>query len=335
MTQPRAILVTGGAGYIGSHTVKMLHRSGTVPVVLDNLLTGHRWALRYGRFIKGDLQDAKRTLRILGEVRPWAVLHFAASAEVEGSMRDPHSYFGNNVLSTLNLLAAMRAVRCRLLVFSSSAAVYGAPGRRPLSESDACRPINPYGESKLMCERMIHWCSQADDLKYVSFRYFNAAGADPDGELGEIHRPEKHLIPCILRAAAGIDRKFHLYGTRHPTRDGTCVRDFLHVSDVAQAHIRAIGYLADGGQSMEMNLGTGKGTTVREIIDLAARVTGRRIRPVEAPARRGDPPILVADCSRARKVLGFTPRYVDPEPMIRSAWDWFRNTGIRYARAGQ
>lgn len=326
--------MTGGAGYVGSHTAKRLRALGYLPVVYDDLSSGHRWAIRYGRLVRGTLSDLRRLTDVVTALRPRAALHFAASAEVEDSVRNPERYFRNNVVTTLNLVAALRAARCGRLVFSSSAAVYGRPPRRLATERDPLQPINPYGESKLMCERILDWCAPREGFRFVSFRYFNAAGADPDGELGEIHSPEKHLIPNLLRFAGGVDRRMFLFGTRHPTPDGTCIRDFVHVADLAEAHARAIGYLDDGGDSVALNLGTGVGHSVREIVRLAAHVVGHDLKPTEAPARPGDPPILVADPREARRRLDVRPAYSDPETIIRTAWRWYRETGFTLIRGG-
>lgn len=320
----RVILVTGGAGYIGSHAAKAVHQAGYEPHVCDNFLSGHRWAVRYGPLTRLDLLDQKKLTSLLQRLKPFAVMHFAASAEVEDSMRNPEKYFRNNMVATLNLLTAMAAAKCNRLIFSSSAAVYGTPVRRLARETDTLRPVNPYGESKWMCERLIAWSARSRPLKFVSFRYFNAAGADPDGELGELHRPEKHLIPSILRVAAGMDRTLRIYGTKYPTRDGTCVRDYCHVTDLARAHLQAVDYLADGGKNSAFNLGTNKGLTVREVIETAARVTGRPLRPKLSPPRPGDPPVLVADASAARAALGFRPRHSDIGTIVETAWRWIR-----------
>ncbi len=447
------ILVTGGAGYIGSHACKALRAAGHVPVAFDNLSMGHEWAVKWGPLVIGDLGDGERLRHVLREHHIDAVMHFAALAYVGESMADPRKYFHNNVAGTLSLLDAMLDCGVRNLVFSSSCATYGVPesaeqgaggrergagGREcrgmgvsgygsvgvsecrsigvkdsatplpgyadtqlrasvsalratssPISETTPQLPVNPYGDSKLICEKMIRWYGQAYGLRWVSLRYFNAAGADPDGEIGEVHDPETHLIPLVLQAAqtarsaserrnvtrqecrgigvsacrrgeepmaspshAPIPRysptppprypdtpilpyshtppaptPLRIFGTDYPTPDGTCIRDYIHVADLADAHVRALDYLATDGQSTALNLGTGNGHSVRDIIAMASQVAGTDIPCEEHPRRPGDPPTLVADAQLATRILAWQPRHSDLETIIRTAWQWHVGAG--------
>lgn len=316
------ILVTGGAGYIGSHTAKVLAKQGFNPVVLDNLTMGHRWAVRYGPLVVGDLEDSDLIRRVLQEYRIDAVMHFAAHAYVGESMSAPERYFRNNVANSLNLVEAMLSCNVRHMVFSSTCATYGAPETTPISESHPQAPVNPYGESKLFIEKVLRWNGLAHGLNSVVLRYFNAAGADPDGELGEDHTPETHLIPLVIEAALGQRRSVSIYGTAYPTPDGTAVRDYIHVMDLAQAHVLALRYLLAGGQSDAFNLGTGRGHSVREVIDCVGRVANCRINAVEEDFRPGDPAILIAHAARATETLGWQPGYTDLDPIVRTAFAW-------------
>jgi UDP-glucose-4-epimerase GalE len=326
-------LVTGGAGYIGSQTAKALAQEGDQPVLLDNLSTGHRWAARWGKLVEGDLSDGDLVRRILVEHQATAVIHFAASALVGESMISPRQYFWNNVVNTLRLLDAMQDAEVKCIVFSSSAAVYGIPETTPIPEEHSQRPINPYGETKLMIERALNWYGEAYGLRWIALRYFNACGADFDGEVGEDHLPETHLIPLVIRAALGQSPYVEVYGNDYPTPDGTAIRDYIHVVDLAEAHVRALRHLLNGGESGALNLGTGNGLSVRRVIAAVDRVvdTARRQGlavpndrvPVRDTARRaGDPPSLVADPSRAYRILGWTPHHSDIESIVQSAWDW-------------
>src|SRR5215831_9879871 len=288
----QAILVTGGAGYIGSHTAKRLAQAGYEPVVLDNLRHGHRWAVRWGPFIEMDLSDRASLAQIFHEYRIAAVIHFAAFAYVGESMRAPAEYFRNNVVNTLNLLDAMRASGVGHIVFSSSCATYGEAQQVPISENHPQWPVNPYGESKLMVERLLAWYGQAYGLAWTALRYFNAAGADPDGELGEVHNPETHLIPRTIATAAGDLPALDLFGSDYDTPDGTPVRDYIHVTDLADAHVAAVLRLNRGGPSTAFNLGTGCGHSVREVISMVEQVGGRKVRVNNFPRRAGDPPVL-------------------------------------------
>lgn len=315
------MLVTGGAGYIGSHTAKALHRAGYTPVVFDNLSLGHRWAVKWGPLIEGDLLDPATLPAALLEHRVQAIIHFAANAYVGESMEQPGKYFRNNVVGTLNLLEAMREAGVRHVVFSSSCATYGLPEQLPIPENHPQRPINPYGESKRMGERLLHWFGECHGLRWVSLRYFNAAGADPEGELGERHDPETHLVPLVVGATLGSHPPVRIFGTDYPTPDGTAIRDYIHVSDLAQAHVKALEYLLAGGTPDAFNLGTGTGHSVRQVIRMVEQVGGRRVPFVEAPRRPGDPPELVADPAKAERVLGWRAEW-GLEGIVQTAWRW-------------
>jgi UDP-arabinose 4-epimerase len=321
------ILVTGGAGYIGSHACKALARAGYTPIAYDNLVYGHRDAVRWGPFVEGDLGDAARLADTLARHEVAAVIHFAAFAYVGESMEKPQLYFRNNVVNTLALLDAMLTAGLRHIVFSSSCATYGTPARVPITEDTPQRPVNPYGESKLICERAIHWYGEAYRMSYAALRYFNAAGADPDGEIGEAHEPETHLVPLVLATALGRRAQIDIYGTDYPTPDGSAVRDYIHVQDLAEAHVAALGHLLDGGASLALNLGTGAGHSVREVIAVAERVTGRRIARREMARRAGDPPVLVADVARARAALGWQARMSGLDGILGTAWAWHNRPG--------
>ena len=331
----KTILVTGGAGYVGSHACKALARAGYRPITYDRLIHGHREAVRWGPLVEADLADAERLTDTLKRFDVAAVLHFAAFAYVGESVEQPGLYFRNNVANTLTLLEAMRTSAVRHIVFSSTCATYGIPDRVPISESAPQRPVNPYGESKLMVERMLHWYGSAHGFTHAVLRYFNAAGADPEGEIGEHHDPETHLIPLVLQAALGERTQIDVLGTDYPTPDGTAVRDYIHVQDLAEAHVRALDLLLRGGLSITVNLGTGAGHSVREVIAAAERVTGRRVPRREAPRRFGDPPVLVADPARARELLGWTPKLSDLDTILKTAWAWHsRGTQARQSAAG-
>jgi UDP-arabinose 4-epimerase len=317
-----SILVSGGAGYVGSHACKALAASGYAPVVYDNLSRGHAAAVRWGPLVEGDLADRARLVAALRQHRVSAVMHFAAFAYVGESVSDPETYYRNNVGGTLSLLSAMREVGIGTLVFSSTCAVYGVPDRVPIDEDCAKAPLNPYGETKLAIERALHWYSGAYGLRYAALRYFNAAGCDPAGEIGEDHDPETHLIPRVLRAALGTGETVEIYGTDYPTPDGTAIRDYIHVADLADAHVRALADLAAGGESVALNLGTGSGVSVRQVIAAVERVSGCHVPRREAPRRPGDPPELVADPSRARARLGWQPRHSDLDTIVRTALAW-------------
>ena len=318
----QTVLVTGGAGYIGSHACKSLAGAGYRPVAYDSLVRGHREAVRWGPLVEADLADTERLADTIKRFEVAAVMHFAAFAYVGESMTNPELYFRNNVGNSMRLLEAMRGAGVRHIVFSSTAATYGIPERVPIPEDAPQRPVNPYGESKLMVERMLHWYGEAHGLTHAALRYFNAAGADIDGEIGEDHDPETHLIPLVLQAASGDRPQIDIYGTDYPTPDGTAVRDYIHVQDLAEAHVKAIAHLLRGGASLQLNLGTGSGHSVREVIASAERVTGRRIPQRESPRRPGDPPVLVAQASRARDALDWTPAVSDIDRILATAWAW-------------
>jgi len=322
MTKPVSVLVTGGAGYIGSHACKALSASGFNPVTFDSLEHGRRSAVRWGPFVHGEVGDTQLLSRTVREYRIEAVIHFAAYAYVGESMHAPERYFRNNVAGTLSLLDAVRANSVEHIVFSSTCATYGLPDSVPIDEAHPQRPVNPYGESKLFLERALHWYGMAHGLRYMALRYFNAAGADSDGEIGECHDPETHLIPSVIEAALGKREVIEIYGTDYPTPDGTAIRDYIHVTDLADAHVRALRYLRANGESSYLNLGTGNGYSVREVVDAVSACAGRPIPVRECARRPGDPPVLVADASRARRVLDWEPRYSGLETIVATAWQW-------------
>ena len=316
------ILVVGGAGYIGSYMCKRLAAAGHRPVVLDNLSTGHRAAVRYGPLIQGDMADGALLRQIFADRSIAAVMHFAASCIVSESVAAPAKYYHNNVSATLALLEAMVSAGVRRFIFSSTCAVYGEPEQAPMAEDHPLRPINPYGRSKLMVERILDDFCAAYGLCAVRLRYFNAAGADPQGELGEDHRPETHLIPLVLQAASGRRPRVDIFGEDFATADGTCIRDYIHIADLAEAHRLALERLLAGGSGGVYNLGNGTGYSVREVIETARRVTGKPI-PVAVTGRRaGDPAVLVGSSRRAAAELGWRPRYPDLAAIIETAWRW-------------
>lgn len=316
------ILVTGGAGYIGSHTAKVLARAGHEPVIFDDMSQGHDWAVKWGPLERGTLADPARLASVFATHAIDAVVHFAANALVGESMTNPGKYFKNNTVGTLNLLDAMHKAGVGTIVFSSTCATYGDPVRVPIDEAHPQSPVNPYGESKLMVEKMLRWYGDVHGFRWMALRYFNAAGADPDGEIGEDHDPESHLIPLVIGAAQGVRPPVKIFGTDYPTPDGTAVRDYIHVMDLADAHLRALGRLAGGIPSQAINLGTGRGHSVKEVVETVARVGGRSVPAVESPRRAGDPPELVAAPARAREALGWTCQYADLETIVRHAWSW-------------
>jgi UDP-arabinose 4-epimerase len=326
---PKSILVTGGAGYIGSHACKTLARAGYCPVAFDNLSRGHREAVRWGPLIEGNIADRAKLSAALDEHRVSAVMHFAAFAYVGESVADPAMYYRNNLGGTLSLLEAMREARIDQIVFSSTCATYGNPDDVPIRETAPQLPVNPYGETKLAIERALHWYGQAYGLRSVSLRYFNAAGADPDGEIGELHEPETHLLPLVLQTALGQRSQIDVYGTDYPTPDGTAIRDYIHVQDLAEAHLRALEHLGAGRESTALNLGTGRGHSVREVVRVAEAVSGRPVRCRDAARRPGDPPALVADPSLAALRLGWRARSSDLETIVRTALQWQLRTADR------
>jgi UDP-arabinose 4-epimerase len=317
------VIVTGGAGFIGSHTCKMLAANGFEPVTYDNLVTGHRDAVRWGPLVQGDILDRRALAAAIAEHAPAAVIHFAASAYVGESVEKPAKYYRNNVTGTLSLLDACRDAGVANIIFSSSCATYGVPDILPIREDMQQRPISPYGRSKLVAEHMAEDYSRAYGLRFVALRYFNASGADPDGELWERHDPETHIIPCALMAAAGAVPYLSVFGDDYQTPDGTCIRDYIHVTDLARAHLNALLHLLRGGDSVAVNLGTGRGVSIREILAAITRVTRREVPIVIEPRRAGDPPALFADPSNARDRLGFVAALSDIDTIVRTAAPFF------------
>lgn len=318
----KSVIVTGGAGYIGSHACKALHQAGFVPVSYDNLSHGHETAVRWGPLVVGDIDDRIELERTILRYKPVAVMHFAAFASVGESVSHPEKYYRNNVAGALTLFEAARANGLKAVIFSSTAAVYGMPKAVPIAETSELRPINPYGRSKLMMEQMLVDFHEAYGLASVCLRYFNAAGADPAGEIGEDHEPETHLIPRALMAASGEIGELDLFGTDYATPDGTAVRDYIHVTDLAEAHVLALRYALEKGGATQFNLGTGAGFSVLEIIAAVERITGRKLPVRIAPRRAGDPARLVADPACAKRELGFVTHHSDIDSIVRTAWQW-------------
>jgi UDP-arabinose 4-epimerase len=321
------VLVTGVAGYIGSHACKALARAGYLPIAYDNLVFGHEWAVKWGPLERGDIADRARLDQVIAQHRPSAIMHFAAFAYVGESVTDPGKYYRNNVAGSLTLLEAARDSGIGQFVFSSTCATYGTPDRVPISEDAPQRPINPYGASKLMIERMLTDFGAAHGLRSIALRYFNAAGADPDGEIGEAHDPETHLIPLVLDAASGRRSHVTIFGSDYDTPDGTCIRDYVHVSDLADAHVKALQSLEGGASSNVYNLGTGDGFSIREVIQIAERITTLGVPVIIGGRRAGDPSVLVSEADKARAELGWLPHLPLPE-MIRSAWAWHQKRAM-------
>jgi UDP-arabinose 4-epimerase len=319
MTARANILVTGGAGYIGSHACKALAAAGHNPVTLDNFSTGNRDAVKWGAVVDGDIRDTALVSEILSRYRISAVIHFAAKAYVGESVGDPAIYYSNNVGGTISILHACRKAGIRNFVFSSSCATYGIPDTLPITESTPQNPLSPYGWTKLMGEQMIRDHGAAYGMGHVILRYFNAAGADPSGELAERHDPETHLIPLALRAAFGGSDKLQVFGTDYPTPDGTCIRDYVHVSDLARAHTSALAHLLAGGRDLAVNIGSGRGHSILEIVDQIQRQTGRRVPLVLSPRRPGDPPVMIADARSAQRELGFVTTQSDLATIVTDA----------------
>lgn len=319
------ILVTGGAGYIGSHTCKALARHGHTPITYDNLSTGHKWAVRWGPLVVGDLCDSAHLAQTLREHAIEAVVHFAANSLVGESHRNPRKYYRNNLLNTLNMLDTMLDARVNRLIFSSTCATFGQPQSDTLDESHPQNPVNPYGETKLAIERALHWYATAHNFRYIALRYFNAAGASPESEIGEAHDPETHLIPLILEAALNPARPISIYGTDYPTSDGTAIRDYIHVDDLAAAHVKAFHYLQNGARSAAFNLGTGRGYSVREVIAAVEQITNRPVAKQETARREGDPVRLIAAAQKANKELGWKPIHSDIKNIVQTAWHWRQN----------
>ena len=316
-----AVLVTGGAGYIGSHAVKALHRAGYHVVVYDSLVAGHRAAVRYGELIEGDVADGAAVRRVLRRHEIFAVMHFAAFLDVAESVREPVRYYRNNVVGALGVLEAMTAESVRYFVFSSTCATYGEPIETPIAETHPQNPINSYGETKLAVEHALPHLARAHGLRFAVMRYFNAAGADPDGDIGEDHSPEIHVIPRAIDAATG-GAGLQVFGDDYPTPDGTCLRDYIHVSDLADVHVRALDAIAEAGKSGAYNLGTGRPHSVREVIASVERVTGRAVPWTLAPRRPCDPAVLYAAPHKAQTELHWTPRFADLDTIVRTAWNW-------------
>src|SRR3984957_10189104 len=330
----QSVLVTGGAGYIGSHACKALARAGYVPVTYDNLSRGHRHAVRWGPLVEGDVGDRAAVAAALKAHGISSVMHFAAFAYVGESGTDPALYYRNNVIGTLARWDGMRDVGVDRIVFSSTCATYGLPEIMPIAETTPQHPVNSYGETKLAIERALYWYENAYGLRSVALRYFNASGCDRGGEIGEEHDPETHLIPLVLRAALGSGPPVSIFGTDYQTQDGTAIRDYIHVEDLASAHVRALDYLAEGGASAAVNLATGRGYSVREIVDAVARAVGHGVPQREAPRRPGDPPALVADPSLARSLLGWQAECSDLDTIIRTAlaWEMRRHNAVQNPR---
>ncbi len=326
-----AILVTGGTGYIGSHTVAELLAHGEEVIVVDNLRTGHERAVLGGTLYRGDIRDRQFLDEVFRAHEIEAVIHFAAKSLVGESVRDPLAYYDNNVIGTHTLVSAMVEHGVRKAVFSSTAAVYGEPERIPIREEDPTVPANPYGETKLAMEKMFRWCDQAYGLKSISLRYFNAAGAHPDAIIGEDHEPESHLIPLVLQVALGQREQIEMFGDDYPTEDGTCIRDYVHVMDLANAHRLALDYLRTHNRSDVFNLGNGTGFSVKQVIDTARKVTGHPIPAKVSPRRAGDPAVLVASADKAKRLLNWHPRCPELETIIESAWNWHRRHPRGYA----
>jgi UDP-glucose 4-epimerase len=321
----KKVLVSGGAGYIGSHVVKLLGEKGFDVLVYDNLSTGNRSSVLSGKLVEGDMLDIDSLRSVMSDFRPDAVMHFAAKIVVPESVKFPMKYYTNNVLGTLNVLRAMKEFDVNKFIFSSTAAVYGEPEDMPINETMSFAPINPYGKSKAIVEEVLKDCSMSEGLKYIALRYFNVAGADPEGELGETKKDATHLITMCVRTAAGKRDKLSVFGTDYPTSDGTCVRDYIHVMDLADAHILALEHLLSGGESNLFNCGYGKGYSVQEVVTEAKNATGVDFAVEYTERRAGDPPELVADSTKIKQTLGWKPKYDELGFIIKTAWEWERN----------
>jgi UDP-arabinose 4-epimerase len=319
-----SVLVVGGAGYIGSHCCKALAKAGLTPVVYDNLTTGHRAFARFGPLIEGDVRDQETLAATLRDIRPIGIMHFAALSLVGDSVADPGAYYDNNVVGTLRLLSAMRDFGVRSLVFSSTCAVYGEPAAVPVTESERLKPVSPYGATKRACEQMMDDFDHAHGIRSVRLRYFNAAGADPDCEIGERHEPETHLIPLAFDAALERRPPLQVFGTDYPTPDGTAIRDYIHVTDLAAAHLAGLDHLGKGGATLAVNLGTGTGASVAEVVASVERVTGLAVPRENAPRRSGDPAKLVADPELAATTLGWCAGITGLDAIVKDAWEWHR-----------
>lgn len=331
----KRILICGGAGYIGSHAAKALRQAGREPIVFDDLTSGHEHAVRWGPLVKGDVRNADALRAAIREHKPDAVMQFAARIEVGEGEKDPAHFYDNNVAGTLNLVRVMMEEGVNNLVFSSTCAIYGDPERLPLTEDLPKRPVSTYGRSKWMTEQMLEDISRAQGLNFAALRYFNAAGADPDGEAGEEHDPETHLIPNALKAAVGLGGPMKLFGTDYPTADGTCIRDFVHVTDLAEAHVLAADKLSEGSRSLQLNLGAGNACTVLEVLKAVERATGRKVPVQISPRRPGDAVALYADTTKVRAELGWTPRLSDIDTVVSTAWAFHRRVWGLQGRAAE
>lgn len=321
------ILIVGGAGYIGSHINKELNKQGFETIIFDNLVSGHDWSVKWGKFVKGDLANIEDIRKVFRENKIEAVMDFAGSIEVGESVKDPQKYYDNNVANTLNLLRVMIEADVKKFIFSSTAATFGNPQYTPIDEKHPQSPINPYGMTKLMVEKILMDYDKAYDFKSVRLRYFNASGADVDGEIGEAHNPETHLIPLVIEAVMGKREDIKIFGTDYETPDGTCVRDYIHVTDLAEAHILALKYLLDGGESDDFNLGNGVGFSVREVIEAVKKVTGKEFKITEVERREGDPAVLVASSEKIKDKLNWKPLFTDIEEIVKTAWNWHQKRG--------
>ena len=320
--KPVPILVTGGAGYVGSHACKALSENGFLPITVDNLVYGHEWAVKWGPLVRGDISDRAVLDHVFSTYKPVAVLHFAAFAYVGESVVSPDKYYRNNVAGTIALLDAVRAHGCSKLVFSSTCSTYGIPHTIPIKEDHEQKPINPYGQSKLMIEQILRDYEKAYGLRHAILRYFNAAGADLEGEIGEDHDPETHLIPLVIQAALGQRKSIEIYGTDYPTPDGTAIRDYIHVTDLANVHVLALQHLIQGKESLSLNVGTGTGHSVREVIRAVKSASKLEVPTRESARREGDPPVLVAEPGEAFKTLGWRPQHSDLHTIVDSAFRW-------------
>lgn len=322
------ILIVGGAGYIGSHVNKLLTQKGYRTAVFDNLSRGHRQFVRWGEFFEGDLLDLAQIRTCFERYPIEAVMHFSALSLVEESVAHPERYYQNNVIGTLHLLQVMREFQVHAFIFSSTCATYGVPETIPIPEDHPQNPVNPYGQTKLIIEKALKDYDMAYGIRHINLRYFNAAGADPEGEIGELHDPETHLIPLTIFAAMGLREEVKIFGTDYPTKDGTCVRDYIHVMDLADAHIQALDYLLSGGRSDSFNLGNGNGYSVREVIETVKKVSQKGFRVVEAERRAGDPSVLIGSSQKAMKILGWKPRYEALEAIVETAWNWHQKAPV-------
>lgn len=322
------ILITGGAGFIGSHASKALAKAGHEAVVFDNLVLGNRSSVLWGPLVVGDVLDGDALDKTFRQVRPDAVMHFAASAYVGESITNPIKYYKNNVAGTISIVEAMLRHGVQTIVFSSTCATYGIPDTLPITEETEQRPINPYGYSKLVIERLLEDCGRANGLRWVALRYFNAAGADPDGEIGELHDPETHVLPLAIKAALGTAGPLEVYGTDYDTPDGTAIRDYIHVSDLASAHVRALEYMLAGGNCNAFNLGTGRSVSVRQLISAVEAVSGRTVPVRYCDRRPGDPPVLYASANKAKNILGWEPAFVDFREIVETAFRWFERQSV-------